>query len=260
MDERLKKQIVYFLIFLSPFLVLTAIYFYKFLKPQPTCFDNIKNQGEIDVDCGGPCPPCEIKNLQPIVKYPVKSIIYPDGSSDFYFEIYNPNSDWGLRELGYYLIFYDNEEKIIYKTKTEKTILNPREKRILIFQNLQPPQFSKVEAELIIDNFNWKKISSPQLDLIFYSPQIFENDLKLTSVRFEVYNRSIFDFANIEGIIILYNSLKEPIGLTRTSFSLKSEETKTIEVNFPFKLEAQFVNIFFQTKEFKNEETNFNRD
>lgn len=26
---------------------------------KPTCFDGIKNQGEDEVDCGGPCPPCE---------------------------------------------------------------------------------------------------------------------------------------------------------------------------------------------------------
>lgn len=27
-------------------------------NPAPTCFDGIKNQGEIDIDCGVPCPPC----------------------------------------------------------------------------------------------------------------------------------------------------------------------------------------------------------
>lgn len=27
--------------------------------PDPTCSDNIKNQGEEDVDCGGPCEPCD---------------------------------------------------------------------------------------------------------------------------------------------------------------------------------------------------------
>ncbi len=26
---------------------------------EPTCYDGVKNQRETDVDCGGPCPPCE---------------------------------------------------------------------------------------------------------------------------------------------------------------------------------------------------------
>jgi len=28
---------------------------------EETCFDGIRNQGEIDIDCGGPCPQCEGK-------------------------------------------------------------------------------------------------------------------------------------------------------------------------------------------------------
>ncbi|MBU2443171.1 MAG: hypothetical protein KKF95_03810, partial [Nanoarchaeota archaeon] len=31
----------------------------SFFIPPPTCNDNISNQGEIGVDCGGPCPPCQ---------------------------------------------------------------------------------------------------------------------------------------------------------------------------------------------------------
>lgn len=27
--------------------------------PIPSCIDSILNQGEIEVDCGGPCPPCQ---------------------------------------------------------------------------------------------------------------------------------------------------------------------------------------------------------
>ncbi|MFT5973598.1 MAG: hypothetical protein ACI9A8_002369, partial [Cryomorphaceae bacterium] len=25
---------------------------------EPTCFDEVKNQGEVGIDCGGPCPDC----------------------------------------------------------------------------------------------------------------------------------------------------------------------------------------------------------
>lgn len=27
-------------------------------NPEPSCFDGIMNNGELGVDCGGPCPPC----------------------------------------------------------------------------------------------------------------------------------------------------------------------------------------------------------
>jgi hypothetical protein len=29
--------------------------------PVPDCFDGLLNQGEIETDCGGPCPPCASK-------------------------------------------------------------------------------------------------------------------------------------------------------------------------------------------------------
>jgi len=29
-------------------------------EEEATCSDNIKNQGEEDIDCGGPCPPCSV--------------------------------------------------------------------------------------------------------------------------------------------------------------------------------------------------------
>ncbi|MEM4397335.1 MAG: hypothetical protein QW757_01770 [Candidatus Woesearchaeota archaeon] len=31
---------------------------------EPTCNDNFKNQGEEQIDCGGPCPPCEKPTLE----------------------------------------------------------------------------------------------------------------------------------------------------------------------------------------------------
>ncbi|HDP74037.1 MAG TPA: hypothetical protein ENN46_03735 [Candidatus Woesearchaeota archaeon] len=31
---------------------------WRFCIYTPTCYDGIKNQGELGVDCGGPCPPC----------------------------------------------------------------------------------------------------------------------------------------------------------------------------------------------------------
>lgn len=34
--------------------------------PAPSCTDNRRNHGETDVDCGGPCASCELKNPRPL--------------------------------------------------------------------------------------------------------------------------------------------------------------------------------------------------
>lgn len=33
-------------------------------EKQPSCFDNIKNQNEIEIDCGGTCKPCQKETIE----------------------------------------------------------------------------------------------------------------------------------------------------------------------------------------------------
>ena len=63
---RLAKQIIIAIIF---FLILAGFGFlvYWNILPNPSCFDNIQNQNEEGIDCGGPCQSCEaaaLKNLE----------------------------------------------------------------------------------------------------------------------------------------------------------------------------------------------------
>lgn len=39
--------------------IATAMFTIKAEQAEPTCFDNIQNQGEEDIDCGGPCQACK---------------------------------------------------------------------------------------------------------------------------------------------------------------------------------------------------------
>jgi len=54
-------------------------------NPCPTCDDNIKNQGEVETDCGGPCPGC------PRVEKPARIVkeLCGNGKIDNFKEIFN---------------------------------------------------------------------------------------------------------------------------------------------------------------------------
>ncbi len=58
------KQIAYGTAYLVLIFLLTWGVYGVWFKKIPTCFDNIQNQGEAGVDCGGPCAPCATKNLK----------------------------------------------------------------------------------------------------------------------------------------------------------------------------------------------------
>ncbi|TSD02861.1 MAG: hypothetical protein Athens071426_373 [Parcubacteria group bacterium Athens0714_26] len=63
---RVLKQIIYGIFYL---LIVSAISFgvyWFFGRPAETCLDNIQNQNEIGVDCGGLCVSCELKNIKPL--------------------------------------------------------------------------------------------------------------------------------------------------------------------------------------------------
>lgn len=75
MDWRTSRQLfVVFILFLMAGGIGFVILYPK-LFPAPTCSDGKQNQGELGVDCGGPCAPCELQNpikLNPIWARAVK--------------------------------------------------------------------------------------------------------------------------------------------------------------------------------------------
>jgi len=102
MDRRLTKQIIIALVF---FALLTsiggAIYFVH--RPAATCFDGRKNQGELDVDCGGPCIPCALKNNPPLSISQSPQFIYSANKKkvDIIFKISNTSMSWGVKNFAY---------------------------------------------------------------------------------------------------------------------------------------------------------------
>ncbi len=109
--RRLVKQLIYGSVF-AVFLFLIGFSIYNSLfKPAPTCSDRIQNQNETEMDCGGPCPACAIKDLfnftvdQAQIKYFPAD---PDKKTTvFYFELKNLNLNYGADFFYYYLDIYD---------------------------------------------------------------------------------------------------------------------------------------------------------
>jgi len=250
MSERFLKQIKIFLILSFPFLIFFIFLLYKLLSPVPTCFDNIKNQGEIDIDCGGPCPPCEVKKLEPLRISSKRFISYSDGSYDFAFKVFNPNEKMGLEKIAYYLELYDKEGKKIFETPIENSFIYPNEIRWFIMQNVKAPSFDNFQPKLEINDYDWKELEkkfSPQ-DLIYYEPKVEKLQIGAYKISFDVYNKSIYDFEKIEAIIFLYNKENSLIGLIRTYFQIKSQEIKKVETVIDLSEEPQGLEIFFQNQ------------
>ena len=101
MSSRYLKQLLYSLAYV---LVLTSFIFgvyYFFSKSRRLVLTARAKSGREDVDCGGPCPSCEIRTLGPLTA--AKAFALPAGRDavSFVAEIRNPNINYGAESFDY---------------------------------------------------------------------------------------------------------------------------------------------------------------
>lgn len=173
MNKRLKKQIIIALIVFGGFsLIFGGIYLAR--KPEPTCFDNIKNQKEEDIDCGGPCISCELKYNPPLslADTPVL-LINEDGKTEVLFKIMNSSEEWGVEFFSYKVIFIGaNGEKQDF---IKSGFILPHEIRYFLVSNLTLG-FQPVTAniEILKEDIVWK-LPPSGIDLNLGDPFILSN-------------------------------------------------------------------------------------
>ena len=98
----------------------------------PTCSDNIQNQGEQGVDCGGPCAKlCSSQVSQPVVRF-TQAVVAGPGRTDVIAYIDNPNVSAAARGVKYDITLYDTSH-VIAATGISGTIDLPPGASVPIF-------------------------------------------------------------------------------------------------------------------------------
>lgn len=127
MSRRL-KQIIYGILYLS-FVGLFSYGFYiSTFKPPASCFDKIRNQDEVEVDCGGLyCEDCAIRHLIPIK---IADITFVPGGDDkastAVITFQNQNSAYGSLSFTYHIDFsghVEEGEAFIYPSEIKNRVL-----------------------------------------------------------------------------------------------------------------------------------------
>ena len=111
------KQIAYGTFYIAVFAGIITGFYFVFVKPAPSCFDNIQNQGEEGVDCGGPCAKvCIPVNIKPItaVGNPLMFFVGQSKSNaDFLAYVSNPNQDFAAKSFSYSFSLYDKQNNLV---------------------------------------------------------------------------------------------------------------------------------------------------
>lgn len=250
MSWRTKKRLTYLFIFFLIFLLISFLVYLKFKKPVEQCFNNRQDRNEEGIDCGGPCPPCELKYFQPFKIYPTQSLTYMDKTFDLLGLIENPNQNLALKKLKYQFLIYDLDDNLKFKTPIEETILLPLEKRYLVKINNQPLDFLFGKVELKVfepQKTDWFKTSFEKIPITFYNEKIHQEENR-RKVSLTLFNNSFQPQKDIEVIVLVYNNSKL-IGTTKGLFNLNPQETKNIVLTLPpLIFEPTGFEIFLQRK------------
>jgi hypothetical protein len=234
MDWRLRKQIISGLVIFLTLFLISYLIFLKIRGPvAASCFDGKKNQGEEGIDCGGPCPPCELKYAEPLKVYPTKYLVYSN-SIDIIGIVENPNKNLALKKIKYYFEIYDFDGVLKATTTLKETTLEPETKKYLLEINYPKPKFTLGEIKLKIvepKKEDFIKKEKEEIPVSYYNEKIISENGKW-KIQLSLFNKS-FQKQEVEVIGLVYNQNNNLIAVGRTKAFLGPQEVQDISVFLP---------------------------
>jgi len=171
MQKRSRKRTRLVIAYIGLFILFGGSFF-LFFKSPPTCNDNRRNQGEIDVDCGGPCKPCTEKVVLKSIEIGNYEWVYSfAGKYDFVGVMKNPNHKYGVSEFKYRVKVETQDKKQYIQPDWVNSFALPGEEKTLLLQGVEldsPPL--NIIFEFDMNEIKWEKYTN------FESPDFIVND------------------------------------------------------------------------------------
>lgn len=245
---RAKRQLIALLILAIPF-ALIAFWFIGRIIPPPVCTDNVKNQGEIGIDCGGPCAPCELKYPKAVTVYWTRIVPVTQGAFDAVAEIENPNENLSSALVEYEFELLDELGPVAFRAG--KTFLLAQEKIHVIEANIQTTRDPK-RVVFKIKNIEWqlRKETKPTL-IIERRDYGTRKDAVRTRglIETSVFNRSPLNFKDVEIRAVVLDSGGNLLGANKVVidkfFSGSREEVILI---WPEELKGEIASIIIEPR------------
>ena len=238
--ERSKfKKILIISIYLLIILTIVGVFYY-FSAPKPSCYDNVQNQNEEGIDCGGVClKKCEIV---PQEKISVGDAGFVEsgvaGEYDVYAQIQNPNQMFGAESFKYEFIAKDSTGAEIANFSGTGFIL-PGETKYIVKNNLVMNVVPS-SVELTVSDTNWVEknefYEKPQLRIINKKYNLITSGIGYAEALGLLNNDSALDFALINLEIILKDANGKIVALNSTEMrTVKAGEGRDFRVFWPNK-------------------------
>jgi len=239
MASRVQKQIFYGIFYLALFAILYSIFYILFLKPAPTCSDNIQNQSEQGIDCGGPCAkiciPQSVKQIS--VNF---SLFFVLGNShvSLLAKVTNLNQDYASRNFAYKFSLYDSSGAAIQSFSGESFIYAGEAGKYILLPNvsLSGASGAKISrADFKIQDSGWVPASDfrgpPALAISGTNTNASGTGI---AVGGYVTNKDTVEFGRVTVVAVFYGKLGQPTGASETELdNLSPNELRTFSIVNP---------------------------
>lgn len=211
-----RRQLAYLFLVVGTLVVLAAYPVYRtFIYHVPSCFDGIKNQDEIGVDCGGSCKAVCSFSVTPLVVEWSRFFKVSDGTYDLAAYVENRNTNAGIARIGYTFELYDANSNLI-GTRKGGVYVNPSEQFVVYEPNIKVGDSlpAKVFFEFDKDP-RWIQGTPTQQPLAVKSRTLSD---PYGSPRLEatIANDSIDTLSNVNLIAVVYDSSKNAVAASET--------------------------------------------
>ena len=234
--NKVSKRIVIISFYLIFFLILGGVLYFLVI-PEPTCFDGKQNQGELGVDCGGPCQPCPQKiKLQPLRVVNLEYVKNQGGNGDdIVLQISNPNEQYGLAEFNFVLKDDQGRQSRVYKE-----FILPKETKYVVIKDFVIADDAQSLSVRFGDQnkFKWRKIDHYDFfpKLVIHNEEYRLVDLErgeYAQVRGLITNKSAVDYETIKVKGILRDNQGKLIGAGYHILNtLAAAETREFIIHF----------------------------
>jgi len=236
MTPRLVKHLIYSFFYLLAMAVIFWLIYIFFLKPAPTCFDKIKNQGETGIDCGGPCPSCELAELKPLAVKEVMALPARENEISLLAGIANPNPNFGVQTFSYKFQVFGPFNALL-ETVEGQSFIYPGEEKYLIEPSLKInlQDVSRVKLSINEEEIVWQskeKMDKSNLDILSRQTIISNGTVTVKGI---IQNKNPLLIPQIKIIAILYNLQRNQIlnASYTTLNDLEGEEQQNFSIEFP---------------------------
>lgn len=235
--QRLRKRTAVILV-VGSFLILVGLALFFALRSPATCHDSKRNQGEVGVDCGGPCVPCpEIYDPEP---FETEEAAFVSGGAlgeyDVLARVHNPNDELGASSVSYEFRLKDGNGTVIGSAHGTGFIL-PQETKTFMEIGLRVTG-TPVSAEIVFSGPEWRKFSGyqekPPMSVIHKDYRELSSGPFFGEAVGTLVNDSTYDFDAIVVRVVLRDASGKPIALNRTEINtVLSKESREFILRWP---------------------------